>query len=102
MPPSKPPAPGVISLIHIAPGHTAKVMRLRGSDTFQARLRNLGLREGLIIEVIKQAPLADPREYRLGPVHLSLRREEAERIDVIAIDYTPRRGGRRRRAWRWR
>ncbi len=79
------PNPSSISgtpLCDLSPGARAVVVFVGGDMAFQNRLRNMGLREGMDIEMIKQAPLADPMEYRLGAMHLSLRRHEACRILV--------------------
>lgn len=79
---SNPIIDGGIPLCSLAPGMTGIILEVGGDMSFQARLRNMGLREGMEIEMIKQAPLADPLEYRVGVMHLSLRRHEAGRILV--------------------
>ncbi len=71
-----------LPLCDLLPGAAAVIVFVGGDMSFQNRLRNMGLREGMEIEMIKQAPLADPMEYRLGAMHLSLRRHEACRIMV--------------------
>jgi|GEM_PF-645282 len=78
-------ADGRIRLSEAGPGQAVRVERLRGDQQFQSRLRNMGLREGSEILVIKQAPLADPMEYQIGSIHLSLRRAEASQIVVQPI-----------------
>lgn len=69
----------------IAPGYIVLIRSLGGSPAFQDRLRNMGFREGASVEIVKQAPLADPLEYCIGPVHISLRREEARLIGVSNV-----------------
>ncbi len=75
-----------VPLSNINPGFTALIESISGDHLFRSRLRNMGLREGNQIKVIKQAPLSDPMEYQVGATHLSLRREEAEQILVILIN----------------
>lgn len=71
-----------IRLCDLSSGARAMIVSVGGDPVFQNRLRAMGLREGEEIEVVKQAPLADPMEYRIGSMHLSLRRDEAEFISV--------------------
>jgi len=97
-----------LTLADVPPGGSAVICELEGDEVLQERLRALGLREGARIEVVKQAPLADPREYRVGGVHLSLRHTEALGIRVggIVEPSGPRPhgwgwGGRRWGRWGW-
>ena len=88
----------------VGPGHTAVIADLVGDPIFQVRLRNMGFREGERVEVVKQAPLADPVEYRVGTAHVSLRRVEAHRVrvvDVCAGSLAPCGGRRQRRRRGW-
>lgn len=48
------------------------------------RLREMGLLPGTCIKVIRWAPLGDPLEIKVRGYHLSLRRQQADQIDVIA------------------
>jgi len=84
---------GAVSLDEVPPGSSAVICGLEGDEAFSERLRAMGLREGEPIEVIKQAPLADPREYRVGCVHLSLRCREARlvRVGQVSRASQPRR-----------
>ena len=86
------------TLADVPPGGSAVICDLAGSEAMQERLRAMGLREGERIEVVKQAPLADPREYRVGGVHVSLRRTEALGIRVGEIQ-APEGPGRH--GWGW-
>ena len=81
---------GAVGLDEVPPGGSAVIRGLEGDEAFCERLRTMGLREGEPIEVIKQAPLADPREYRVGCVHLSLRRREARLVRVGQVSPAPR------------
>lgn len=84
------------TLDKIPPGFTVFIKCLGGSPAFQDRLRTMGFREGSWVEVVKQAPLADPLEYRIDQTHISLRREEARLIIVGRAQHhfrqPPRRG----------
>ncbi len=86
------------TLADVPPGASAVICELGGDEAFRERLRAVGLREGAQVEVVKQAPLADPREYRVGGVHLTLRRAEALGIRVAEI-CAPSGQGRHRWGW---
>ncbi len=93
-----------VPLDQVGSGHTAVIADLVGDPIFQVRLRNMGFREGETVEVVKQAPLADPVEYRIEGAHVSLRRAEARHVrvaDVRPVSLAPCRGRRRRlrRGW---
>jgi ferrous iron transport protein A len=88
------------TLADVPPGNSALICALDGSEAFRERLRAMGLCEGARIEVVKQAPLADPREYRVGGVHLSLRRTEACGIRVGEIHPVVGPGGHGH-GWGW-
>lgn len=49
------------------------------------RLMELGLIEGAEVELLGRAPLGDPIQIRLGDCTLSLRRAEAELVDVTGV-----------------
>jgi ferrous iron transport protein A len=70
------------SLDQLKRGQRACVAALEGSDALVQRLLEMGLFEGEEIEVIGFAPLGDPMEIRLRDFRLSLRRQEAARIQV--------------------
>lgn len=61
---------------------TCKVITVRNGSPLTYRLMELGLIEGAQVEVMGAAPLGDPLQIRCGDSRLSLRREEAELIDV--------------------
>jgi ferrous iron transport protein A len=60
----------------------ASIEAVQGNDTMMQRLLEMGLLEGVPIEVVGIAPLGDPIEIRLRDYRLSLRRSEAARITV--------------------
>ncbi|MCK4304365.1 MAG: ferrous iron transport protein A [Candidatus Eisenbacteria sp.] len=78
-------AAGAVTLERVPPLHSAVIQRLNGDPPFCSRLRNMGFLEGERVGVVKHAPLADPMEYRIRRIHVSLRREEASRIVVSDI-----------------
>lgn len=71
------------SLAHLAPRKRARVLHVSPEHR---RLLALGLRPGTWVEVLLQAPLGDPLEVRAGETFLLLRKEEARRVLVEAVE----------------
>ena len=63
-------------------GETATVVRLHGEGAVKRRIMDMGITRGTEILVRKVAPLGDPMELNLRGYELSLRRADAEMIEV--------------------
>lgn len=63
-------------------GTRARVCRVTLAGTGRQRLLEMGLTPGAEFELVRFAPLGDPLEIRLRGYHLSLRRLEAESVEV--------------------
>jgi ferrous iron transport protein A len=74
------------SLDQLRPGQRGRITALEGSDPLVQRLMEMGLFENEDLEVIGVAPLGDPLEIRLGDYRLSLRRNEAARVQVQLLE----------------
>ena len=61
----------------------AIIVKTKGHKSFKKRMSELGFVEGRKIEVIRTAPLQDPIDYKILGYEISLRRSEAELIEVI-------------------
>ncbi|HEU0012425.1 MAG TPA: FeoA family protein [Longimicrobium sp.] len=70
------------TLAQLAPGERGRVVRMDGDADAVRRLNDLGLIRGTTVEVIRVAPLGDPLEVRLRGFMLTLRRAEAEHIEL--------------------
>ena len=70
------------TLDELTSGQQAVVRRIGGSGAIRRRLMDMGLVRGVVVEMLKAAPLDDPVEYRLRGYHLSLRRSEAHMVEV--------------------
>ncbi len=87
-----PPAPpttavaDAFSLAKAASGQRLEVVEVVGNDALAVRLVASGLWPGAAIEWIAQAPFGDPLLFRLHGYRLALRRSEAERVLVRAIE----------------
>lgn len=74
-----------ISLDQLKPGDRCIVVRLEKGNS-RRRIMDIGIRPGSELEVERVAPFGDPVEFKLKGFHVSLRKEEAERIIVRLID----------------
>jgi ferrous iron transport protein A len=63
-------------------GDRATIVDISGQDGVAIRLLEMGLTEGEEIEVIGFAPLGDPIEFQVRGYRLSLRANEARRLQV--------------------
>ena len=63
-------------------GETVTVKRLHGAGPVKRRIMDMGITKGVSIFVRKVAPLGDPMELNVRGYELSLRRADAESIEV--------------------
>jgi len=63
-------------------GATARVVKLHGEGAIKRRIMDMGITRGVEIYVRKVAPLGDPIEMKVRGYELSLRKEDAEMIEV--------------------
>lgn len=60
------------------------IVKVNGHGGFRHRVMEMGFVKGERVTVLKNAPLADPIEYRIMQSHVSLRRREASHIEVVS------------------
>ena len=72
----------MLDLSELKEGQTATVARVGGDGPFRRRLLEMGFLRGTDVYVEKYAPLRDPIELILKGYHVSLRMDEAARIQV--------------------
>ena len=63
-------------------GSSAKVVKIHGEGAIRRRIMDMGITRGVEIRVRKVAPLGDPLEVTVRGYELSLRKEDAARIEV--------------------
>ena len=63
-------------------GQTAKVARLHGEGALKRRIMDMGITRGVEVYVRKVAPLGDPLEITIRGYELSVRKGDAESIEV--------------------
>ena len=65
-------------------GETVKVVKLHGEGAIKRRIMDMGITKGTEVYVRKVAPLGDPVEVTVRGYELSLRKAEAEMIEIQA------------------
>ena len=70
------------TLREIACGQTVKVKKLNGDGPVKKRIMDMGITKGVEIFVRKVAPLGDPVEVTVRGYELSLRKADAEMVEV--------------------
>lgn len=74
-----------LRLADIPTGNECVIVKVHGHGSFRNRIVEMGFVKGEKVTVIKNAPLRDPIEYKLMDGHISLRRSEAELIEVMDV-----------------
>ena len=74
-----------------APGSYVKVVKIHGEGAVKRRIMDMGITKGIDIRVRKLAPLGDPVEITVRGYELSLRKEDADIIEVEDIPETLRK-----------
>ncbi len=73
-------------LSDIKTGDEAIITKVLGHGAFRKRITEMGFVKGEKVIVIKNAPLQDPVEYEIMGYKVSLRRSEAELVEVVSIE----------------
>ena len=63
-------------------GDTVKVVKLHGEGAIKRRIMDMGITKGVEVHIRKVAPLGDPVEVTVRGYELSIRKADAEMIEV--------------------
>jgi ferrous iron transport protein A len=72
-----------VTLAELKPGETGRITAVGGAGPLRRRLMDMGLLPGQDVRVEKVAPLGDPIEVTVRSYALSLRRREADGVEVV-------------------
>ncbi|HJQ79602.1 MAG TPA: ferrous iron transport protein A [Lacipirellulaceae bacterium] len=72
----------------LSAGESGRVARVTGADEISRRLMEMGVTPGVQLRCLGAAPLGDPLEFELRGYRLSLRRTEAQHIELITSPAT--------------
>lgn len=63
-------------------GETVRVVKLHGEGAVKRRIMDMGLTKGVEVKIRKVAPLGDPIEVTVRGYELSIRKADAENIEI--------------------
>ncbi len=72
----------MMTLRDVQIGDTVKVVKLHGEGAVKRRIMDMGITRGVQVYVRKVAPLGDPVEVNVRGYELSLRKADAEMVEV--------------------
>ncbi len=67
-------------------GEKGVIVKVQGHGGFRKRIVEMGFIKGKVVEVLHAAPLQDPIEYMILGYHVSLRKTEASKIEIMTIE----------------
>ena len=74
----------VMRLSELGTGEKGVIVKVLGHGGFRKRIVEMGFIKGKTVEVLLNAPLKDPIKYKVLGYEISLRRQEAEMIEVVS------------------
>ena len=72
-------------LSELRTGEKGVIVKVLGHGGFRKRIVEMGFIKGKTVEVLLNAPLKDPIKYKVLGYEISLRRQEAEMIEIISV-----------------
>ncbi len=75
-----------MTLNELKNGEKAVIIKIKGRGLFLKRITEMGFVKGHIVEAIKAAPFNDPVQYKILSSEISIRRSDADLIEVIPLD----------------
>ena len=81
-----------MKLSELKSGDRGVIVKVQGHGGFRKRIIEMGFIKGKTVEVLLNAPLQDPVKYKLMGYEVSLRRQEAEMIDILTEQEAKARG----------
>ena len=74
-----------ITLAELMPKEKGKVIKISGKMRLRRKLLDMGILPGVVVEMVRPAPLGDPVDLKVKGYHLSLRKSEAADISIVKI-----------------
>ena len=72
-----------MKLSELNPGGIAIVEEVGGTGAIRRRIIDMGITPGIEVKLIKTAPLGDPIQIKVRGYELSIRKTEAENIEIV-------------------
>ena len=70
------------TLKNVKVGQSAKIVKLHGEGAVKRRIMDMGITKGTVVKIRKVAPLGDPIEFTVRGYELTIRKSDAEMIEV--------------------
>ena len=74
-----------MTLKDMKPGDSVKIVKVHGEGAIKRRIMDMGLTKGTALSIRKVAPLGDPLEVTVRGYELSIRKADAEMVEVEVI-----------------
>ena len=71
-----------MTIAELAPGQSGVIAAYRGADAEERHLLDMGLTPGTEVTLVKTAPMGDPIELFLRGYELTIRLEDAQKIEI--------------------
>ena len=71
-----------MTLRNLQVGQSAMILKNNTSGPLKQRFMDMGITKGVVVKVMKIAPLGDPIEIELRGYNLSIRKNDAQKIEV--------------------
>ena len=73
-----------MKLSELKTGEKGVIIKVLGHGGFRRRIIEMGFIKGKTVEVVLNAPLKDPIKYKIMGYEVSLRRQEADMIEIVS------------------
>ena len=74
-----------MTLNNLKVGQSGRILKNRTKGAIKQRFMDMGITKGVVVKVIKIAPLGDPIEVELRGYNLSIRKDDAKNIDIEEV-----------------
>lgn len=74
------------TLAELMPKEKARIINVSGKVRLRKKLLDMGILPGVLVEMVRVAPLGDPIDIKVKGYHLSLRKSEAAYISVEKVE----------------
>lgn len=75
----------MLTLKDVKVGQSCQIVKLNGQGAIKRRIMDMGLTKGTTLKVVKMAPLQDPIEINVRGYELSIRKADADLIEVVLV-----------------
>lgn len=74
-----------MTLKELRMGESGRILKNHTSGALKQRFMDMGITKGVVVKVLKIAPLGDPIEIELRGYNLSIRKSDAQKIEIEGV-----------------